>query len=215
MAPTVEQWNALCDALAVTAELTQTELSHAAASVMAQDLSTYPFDQVMIALTRCRRELKSRLTVAAVLERLDDGRPGANEAWAMLPQDERGSIVWSDEMQEAYGACATLLHAGQIIAARSAFIEAYEKAVMWARAEHRPVRWTPTLGHDVGMRAAALEKAVRLGRISEKHAQSLLPSPDRQKANVSLVELARSAPDDRVKAQIVGLKLMLLPGGKR
>ena len=78
----------LLQALAVTAELTGTELSEPAARVMANDLAAYPVQQVLGALTRCRRELKGRLTVAAILERLDDGRPGPNEAWAMIPQDE-------------------------------------------------------------------------------------------------------------------------------
>ena len=78
--------NELAEALAVTAELTGTELSVAAAKVMATDLAAYPRQQVLGALARCRRELKTRLTMAAVIERLDDGRPGAEEAWAMIPK---------------------------------------------------------------------------------------------------------------------------------
>ena len=92
----------LLEALAVTAELTGTELSEAAARAMVADLQAYPAQQVLVALTRCRRELKGRLTIAAVLERLDDGRPGPNEAWAMIPQDEAGSVVWTQEMAEAF-----------------------------------------------------------------------------------------------------------------
>ena len=78
----------LNEAIAVTAELTGTVLSKVAAQVMAEDLARYPEAQVMGALTRCRRELKGRLTIADVISRLDDGRPGVEEAWAMLPKDE-------------------------------------------------------------------------------------------------------------------------------
>ena len=72
-------------AIAVTAELTGTELSEAALRVMAGDLDTYPEAAVLRALDRCRRELKTRLTLAAALERIEgqDGRPGADEAWAI------------------------------------------------------------------------------------------------------------------------------------
>jgi hypothetical protein len=66
----------LSEAVAVTLELTGTTLSEVAARMMADDLARYPEQQVMGALTRCRRELKGRLTIADVISRLDDGRPG-------------------------------------------------------------------------------------------------------------------------------------------
>lgn len=165
----------LADALAVTAEITGTELSKGAAKVMALDLRAYPLSQVLGALVRCRRELKGRLTIAAIIERLDDGRPGPNEAWAMIPQDEAGSVVWTDEMAQAFGVAAPLLHEGQVIAARSAFIETYSAAVSMARAEQRAARWTPSLGHDPRSREAALEEGVRKGRIGRAQAVGLLP----------------------------------------
>lgn len=179
----------LLRALAVTVELTGSELSEAAARVMADDLSAYPLPQVLGALTRCRRELRGRLTIAAVIERLDDGRPGPNEAWAMLPQDERGSVVWSSEMAEAYGVAAPLLRERQTIAARSAFLEAYAAAVTRARADGRPVQWTASLGHDPGQRTAALEDAARRGRLTRAHADALLPGPDRAAAASNVLHL--------------------------
>src|SRR3972149_3860069 len=48
--------NKLLEALAVTAELTGTELSEAAAKVMHNDLTAYPLGQVLSSLHRCRRE---------------------------------------------------------------------------------------------------------------------------------------------------------------
>lgn len=192
----------LLQALAVTAEITGTELSEAAARVIAADLEAYPHTQVMVALERCRRETKGRLTLAAILERLDDGRPGPNEAWAMIPQDERGSIVWTDEMAHAFGVVQPLIAAGQIVQASMSFREVYADAVARARADRIPPRWTPSLGHDPGGRAAALETAVRMGRIAQDHAAALLPAPDREASNVHLLTLARSPMPEDVRRNL-------------
>lgn len=207
MAPT-DSTDALLEALAVTAELTGTELTKPAARALLADLQAYPHAQVIAALSRCRRELKGRLTLAAILERLDDGRPGPNEAWAMIPQDEAGSVVWTDEMSRAFGAAQPLIAAGQIIAARQTFIEVYERAVAEARAAQIAPRWTPSLGHDQTGRAGALEAAVRLGRITQERAATLLPSPNREQANAALITLAKSGPAD-VRDKISGLRLIV------
>lgn len=192
----------LLDALAVTAELTGTELTKAAARVMVADLQAYPLPQVLAALTRCRRELKGRLTLAAILERLDDGRPGPQEAWAMIPQDEAGSVVWTAEMAAAFGVAGPLLRQGQVIAARQAFVEVYERECARARTEVRAPRWTPSLGTDKALHSGALETAARLGRISDAVVAALLPSGSREASNVHLLSLARHAPDDGTRRKL-------------
>ena len=78
----------LIKAVAVTAELCGRVFSPEAAAVFVSDLETYPEKALIRALARCRREVKGMLTVQDVLTRLDDGRPGVEEAWAMLPHDE-------------------------------------------------------------------------------------------------------------------------------
>jgi hypothetical protein len=160
-------------ALAVTAELTNTQISAAAARVMATDLAPYPEAQVLGALTRCRKELKGRLTVADIIARLDDGRPGPEEAWAMLPFDERQTIVWTEEMQGAWGVALPLLEDGERIPARMAFIEAYRQRVQRARDAGLPTKWTVSFGHDPEGRQGAVAEAVRAGRISQERAERL------------------------------------------
>lgn len=196
---------ALLKALAVTAELTGTELSEAAAVVMADDLGQYPLPHILGALVRCRRELRGRLTLAAIIERIDDGRPGPNEAWAMIPQDERGSVVWTTEMAAAYGIAAPLLHEGQTIAARMAFIEAYERELTRARNEQAPVHWVPSLGHDPAQRDGAVREAERKGRITATHALALLPGPDRAAAESAVARLTGPASPmpEKVRAQLL------------
>ncbi|HSW83474.1 MAG TPA: hypothetical protein VLH12_08370 [Usitatibacter sp.] len=164
---------AVIQALAVTAELTGSQLSEAAARVMVADLSPYPERQVLGALSRCRKELRGRLTVSDVIARLDDGRPGPEEAWALMPLNERATVVWTEEMAGAWGVALPLLEEGDRIAARMAFLESYRARVQKARDAGSPVRWTVSLGHDPHERAAVIAEAARLGRISEDRAQQL------------------------------------------
>jgi hypothetical protein len=169
----------LLQAIAVTSELTSTPLSEPAARVMAQDLANYPEPQVLGALMRCRRELRPHsLTIEAVLTRLDDGRPGPEEAWAMIPRDEASSVVWTDEMAQAWGIAQPLLDEGDQIAARMAFLERYRKLIQAARDASTPVKWTPSLGQNPSGRESVLIEAARLGRLTVQHVAKLLPYRD-------------------------------------
>ena len=187
----------LIKAIAVTAELTGTELSPEAARVLAEDLARYPVGQVLGALNRARRELKGRMTLAEVISRLDDGRPGPEEAWAMLPTDEAQTVVWTDEMQKAWSVARHLMESsvtasrsdrrdggammvikertGANVQARMAFLETYRAEVAKARDDGRPVNWTVSLGHDQQGRETALIDAVRQGRITQAHAVTIIP----------------------------------------
>ena len=196
----------LLKAIAVTAELTQTELSIDAARMMAIDLSQYDEQQVMKALEKCRKGLKSKLTVEAVISRIDDGRPGPEEAWAMIPKSEFSSVVWTAEMAEAFGICYKLIEEGDTVQARMAFIEAYKDRVSRARDEGVKVQWTPSLGHDPQSREHVLMEAVEKGRLTAKHVAQLLPYREGSSASNKLLELVKtengfvkiSAPDLRL-----------------
>lgn len=164
----------LIKAVVATAQVMGTELSEDAARMFCQDLSDYHEPSVLEALTRCRREVKGKLTLADVVARIDDGRPGPNEAWAMIPKSEADTVVWSDEMRSAYAAASPLMH--DEVAARMAFIETYQREVTKARAEKRPPKWTPSLGWDATGREHVLRNAVEKGRLTVKHALVLLPN---------------------------------------
>jgi len=166
----------LIQAVAVTAELCGRTFTPAAAAVFVDDLARYPEAQVLGALRRCRREVRGILTVQDVVSRLEDGRPGAEEAWAMIPKDEAGSTVWTDEMAQAYGIARHLLDEGDRVGARMAFKESYGRLVAQARDDGRPVVWSPSLGHDASCREAALLEAVERGRLTLSHAVEIVPS---------------------------------------
>lgn len=163
---------ALIEAVAVTAELCGRVFSEPAARVFVQDLSGYDEAQVIDALRRCRREVRGILTVQDVVSRLDDGRPGVDEAWTMLPRGEDESTVWTDEMAHAWGIAR---HASDKASQRAAFREAYLAAVAYARDQRKPANWTASLGWDAGLRDAALMLAVHRGRISMETAREFAP----------------------------------------
>lgn len=165
----------LIQAVAVTAELCGRTFSEGAARMFVQDLSGFPEAAVLKSLARCRREVKGMLTIQDVVSRIDDGRPGVEEAWAQMPFDESQSVVWTDEMASAFGVALPLLEVGDKIAARMAFKEAYTRLIGESRDAGRPVRWTPSLGFDKNGHAAVLSEAVLKGRLTYEHAQDLCP----------------------------------------
>lgn len=143
--------------------------------LLLSDLSNYTYQQISDALRRVRVEC-SFFNTKEIVSRIDDGRPLAEEAWGMLPKSESDSVVWTVEMQEAFGAASPLLADGDKIGARMAFLEKYRQSVNTSRAQGIPTKWQATLGHDQQGRETALTEAVNLKRISREHAIKLLPS---------------------------------------
>lgn len=165
----------LIKAIAVTSELCGRTFSEAAAAVFLSDLAAYPEHQVMKALTRCRKEVRGILTLQDVVSRIEDGRPGVEEAWAMLPYSEDTSAVWTTEMSQAFGVAVRLIDAGAMVEARMAFKETYLRLVTQARDAGIPVEWHVTLGHDVRGRESVLIAAVDAGRLTYEHAKQFIP----------------------------------------
>ena len=170
--------NEILQAVAVCAELTGTTLTEPAMRLFASDLSGYPRASVLRALERCRRELKYRLTLADVLTRIEeqDGRPSADEAWAMLPMTEEVSVAWTAEMAAAWGVARAILDTDRT-AARMAFRSAYDRAVVDARREDIPIRWSPSLGLEKGGRDFAMEETSRLNALSHDQAKVITQRP--------------------------------------
>lgn len=155
-------------ALGVTCELTGTSMSKAAARAFCMHLAPYPKQAVLGALVRCQKEVSGFLKPKDVIERLDDGRPGPEEAWGSYPRDEYTSAMLTNEIAEAMGAVG---HIGSDrVAGRMAFKEAYQRIVQKNRDAGKPVEWFFSPGRDPGMRAECLAEAVRLGRVSAKYA---------------------------------------------
>lgn len=110
--------------------------------------------------------------------KLLDGRPDENEAWAVsiTSQDESETVVWTAEMAQAYALASPLLTAGDEVAARMAFKDAYKRLVDEARAENRPVQWSVSAGWDASRRQIAVQKAVVAGLLAGPQPHLALPN---------------------------------------
>lgn len=167
---------ALVEAISITAEVCGRALSPSAAEMLAGDLKDLSESLLLSALARCRMELQGPLKATDILARIEDGRPDADEAWAMMPANEEASVVWTEEMASAWGAAQPFMNAGDPANARAAFRELYAKAVLEARVKRKPPHWMPSLGSDVAGRERALRDAVEKRRLSEAHVEQLLPA---------------------------------------
>lgn len=196
----------LVQAVAVTSELCGRTFSPEAAMVFIDDLGGFEEAQVLGALKRCRKEVRGILTVQDVVSRLDDGRPGPDEAWAMVPRDEWSSVVWTDEISRAWSVAEPIMSSDRV-AARLAFRECYVNEVNKAREERRRPSWWPSLGHSKEGREAAVQEALDRGRLTQAQAAAYLPAPDA--APALLIEGPRVAMPEAARKAIQGLRAAL------
>lgn len=171
----------MLQAITVTAEMTGAKFSAPTLVAMVDRLSAFSIEAVLQSLERCQVECRRPLTMADIVERMqqDDGRPGADEAWALCPKAEADAAVWTDEMRAAFFVAWPVLAGGDEIAARMAFKQSYERLVRESRDQRKPITWALSAGQDRDATAQALEKAVELGRIDRGQAAAMLPAlPD-------------------------------------
>jgi len=143
------------------------------------DFEDCSIESVLVALKHHRKTAKFAPTANDIIELLEAGnkRLTADEAWAMMPNDEFETVVWTREMSEAYGIAYDLIVGGDKIAARMAFKGAYERLCAEAVLVQRPVSWVVCIGFDKSRIEPALQKAVAAGRISQDRANKFLPAP--------------------------------------
>lgn len=171
----------ILQAITVTAEMTGAKFSAVTLVAMVDRLSAFAVDAVLHALERCQMECKRPLTMAEIVERMqqDDGRPSADEAWALCPKADADAAVWTDEMRQAFFVAWPVLAGGDEIAARMAFKQAYDRLVREARDQRKAVTWALSAGGDKDATARAVQRAVDLRRIDARQQAALLPAlPD-------------------------------------
>lgn len=110
----------------------------------------------------------------------------------MVPRDEDTTVVWTDEIREAWGAASRIIADGDNVAARMVFLESYRKGVQKARDDRREVKWTVSLGHDPGGREAVLRDAAERGRLTHEHVQKLLPHYEPSNGTGGLVHVSKA-----------------------
>ncbi|KRB85103.1 hypothetical protein [Noviherbaspirillum sp. Root189] len=109
----------------------------------------------------------------------NDGRPGADEAWAIAlrSRDEGETVEITLEIMEAFTSARPVLALGDKVGSRKTFIEVYSRLVAEARSAGRAVQWTLSLGWDESRREMPVRAAVAAGRLPASTAATLLPPP--------------------------------------
>ncbi|MBK1732773.1 hypothetical protein [Thiococcus pfennigii] len=152
-------------------------LSDAALRVWWAALERYPWEAVRAALNAHAAACQFAPAPADIVARVTagDGRPGGDEAWAIAVAalDEAETLVWTEEIAQAWGIARPVCE-DDAVGARKSFLAAYERLVAAARERLEPARWHATLGTDPGRRRLALTRAAETGRLPRAHVAGLL-----------------------------------------
>ncbi|WP_233799604.1 hypothetical protein [Paraburkholderia sp. HP33-1] len=146
-------------------------------------LEPYPLEMVASALSRHLDVSDFAPTPAAILKYLPKRRQDhleADEAWALasVAVDENETVIWTDQIAEAWSNAKPLFDGRGNVAARMAFKAAYVRIIERAVATDQPVIWRISFGADPDRRRQALEQAERDGRLTAEQARDALPPPD-------------------------------------
>lgn len=123
-----------------------------------------------------------------------DGRFDWAEAFAacIAAASEDRTVVWSDEMREAWFSVSELYELDKI-AAKQSFKSIYERLVCEARAKRAAVRYSVSLGGSESHQREVLELAVKRGQLTFMSAKKVCPALDAPAAsNVVPLMLAGS-----------------------
>lgn len=161
-----------------------------------EDLSCFTEIAILDALKRYRADRSNDRAptigqIIALIERVEeDGRPGAEEAWAIIKPligNEELSVIVTVEMQCAYPAGQAL---GQDeVGARMAFIESYRRLVAEARTNRVACKWILWAGDNKDLRADVVERGIRDGRLKINEMKQWLPAPVAK--NLQLTDVLR------------------------
>lgn len=197
-------------------------LSDRAMAAAFAQLSAYPLQVVLSAINAHMldpRRGQYAPKPADIVAQIEAGSPrlnrlSADEAWAMMPSSEEDSIVWTDEMAQAFAIASPLLADGDRIGARMAFKGAYERLSEQNRALGKPVTWTVSRGWNADNLESVVKDAVRLGRLSPEKGREHVSSLE-YKQNPGIAMLVNQASEGSNKehalAFVAKVKAMLVP----
>lgn len=144
-----------------------------------------------------------------------DGRPGAEEAWArsLLALDEQQTVVWTEEMAEAFAVAKPLLMQRDVVGARMAFRETYARLIEGARANRELPNWLVSEGHDPALRAVAVQSAIKAGSLALQQGERYLALPaPRQDLGAVGAATASNGPPRGVRSILLALREQLVSG---
>lgn len=170
------------------------------------NLSPYPMGIVRAALqgySDQNGDFEPKPAGIAMRCRLMDGRPDAEEAWAVAlsGRSETDTVMWTQETAEAFAIARLVIDVSGrdgAVSGRRPFLAAYERLVNEARAARRPIKYLMSLGWDIGKRAAVIAKARTEGALPAPDLSALLPAP-----------IGEPLPNAAARAQMDSIRKML------
>lgn len=146
-----------------------------------EEMTPFPMRVIELAIVAYRDQNAQFSPVPAAVAKICktmDGRPSDEEAWAQsFPCiSESETVVWTEEMRDAFFECRPLLEAFDNVGARMAFKSAYARLVADARNCGRPAKWVVSLGFDKDKQRVVLKKAEVAGYLPAPVVAGLLPN---------------------------------------
>jgi len=171
--------------LAATMAVYERQITSGFVDIFFSALGQYPLEIVREALNRHLQDPEggrfapkpADLIRQVVTAKASDGRPGRDEAWAIAQKslDEDETVVTSEEILEAMSIARPLLQElNDKVAARMAFVEAYDRIVGVKRAAGEKFEWFVSLGANKERRAPAIKAAQVSGLLSGPKAAALI-----------------------------------------
>jgi hypothetical protein len=153
-------------------------LSADAKALFFKAMSNYSIEEIRIALQDHIKDPvigqfvpKPGNLIKKIELRSTNGWLGAEEAWATYPKNEQDSAMLTQESVEAFSETLGM----DMIAARMAFKEIYERLITKAKLEGRKPAYFPSMGVDIGGREKMLCRAVSMRLITTDAAIRLSP----------------------------------------
>ncbi|MFJ3048543.1 hypothetical protein ACIPEN_22135 [Herbaspirillum chlorophenolicum] len=146
-----------------------------------RELSPFPLVVIEQAINAYKAENGQFAPLPAAIAKICrtmDGRPSEEEAWAQsfVCISETETVVWTEEMRDAFFECRPLLETGDKVGARMAFKDAYARMVADARAAGRAAKWEVSLGFDKQKQVHVIKKAELAGLLPAPIVAGLLPN---------------------------------------
>lgn len=182
---TIEQREKIAELIDATAEILGSQIKPQIIKIMCDDLADYEFNEIQAALTACRREVKGRLSLKDIIDRLPkkgDELPSADEMWGAIYDfctDERKTFILPEmafkALESTNGGIWELIQDGDKTGARMAFKAAYERL---SQGFNGKVQYSVRLGTDTDERKTAIQAAYKQGLIDKSQALQYLPELD-------------------------------------
>ena len=182
----------IADLIDMTAEIVGTPLKPTVVAIMVNDLAEYSVTDIKQALTVCRPEVKGRLSLKDIIDRLPNANalPSADEMFAQIAEwclDETKTFVLPEiafrACEETNGGVYDALMAHDRTGARMAYKASYERL---AKAHTGDLNYTVRTGTDREHCEAVILEAVNAGKLERKKVQALLPNLDYDGVGVSI-----------------------------